>query len=927
MRMHRALAAFALQSACAGARVGPRRECAREVIVTSQDAGASASADDPLPLADWMPAFGAPSTVVRTTERATWLIDGPFRAVVHDGGRIEVARDRTRLPIAHWFSLEDDRWVFVTVDGLVVSSRGFTGAFETRAELGSTPSAGTESGFVGAPVVRTVDGAWWVLDDPARPRQIRSWWAESLFAVRFYDRERALALTSPGVVLHSDDGARSWARLSMDGDAPIALEGRSDRRVVVRGLRGNWAVDRRGVFGRVVRETSAAPIDEALARRASERWSAHAWRFAPSVFVDPLYPSVARIGSTQIYFDGGELRVLRARGESEVRRGDRASECAMLPFGAALAALCRSGSEATRLRRIHVDPVSVDPIEDPGGLDHFDVFARDGSVIAHTNYGSNELRVWTPRLGWRSFPRAVALELLDAADGQLFGANAQGLFSLQVDQEGPPSLREIARFDADGGAGYERALASNANGALRAWVLANAESTRCAVLLEDSHGASTIELPRCSGIQSVQFIDRRFGVVTTEDSFLVTRDARMWRTHTRDVVTSQGAPRRFAARLGGLSWPASRPYVHGDAIIVPPWHRVARDGAQVAWAASRNAVAASVEPAERPPLVPPTTLSCSVRSSRAEARASGGGVVMMHATSRVELRTMPGNLASIRWSLDGRERASWQGPRPWDAATEPSNERWRIVCASDRGVIVERCIDRDDLASMTPPDCTPLLLRAGASSPVALRLDALPSVQTNGVTYCRWADDRWNLELDHSRSDTLDIAQYQQRDADGALIASQDIVRNVRDQIMVGLRPGMPWWAQTSERIGQRIVPYLRGFEAPADRIESLTVCLGTSSDDEIMYVPSARGVDAYFELQTIPLSLVLRRSRIGYCIESAVDVSASTSERAPSQPNALSLLASRDGRLRGTWTSVSEQGAITRAELECALPDHSSTR
>lgn len=865
-----------------------------------------------IPLADWLPRrrSAREAIVVRADRDATLIVDGPFRVVVREGRRIDVARDRPRLAIDHWFSLGDDRWVFVTVDGLVLSSRGFTGPFETRAELPVAPRHADGNGVVGAATVQTLDGRWWVLDDAARPRALATTLSRQFFALRFFERDRAIALRVPGVVLLSSDGGRSWGQLRMNGDVPRALDGRSDGRVIVRGWRERWALDDRGVFGRVVREEPDADRNEEQGARAVARWRELARRSMPRVSGDFEAASIAGwLGDTHVVLVGSMLLAQRGS-EPPVRRTvESASDCSLFPFGASLAVRCQRARPSARLRFIDVEPLAIRAVETPFELDRDVVFASDGSVVARYERGSRSLNVWTPDGGWRERALPEQIELLDAANGQVFGVSARGLVAVRLVGDPGAELRQVARFEVDGGAGYTTALASGAHGSLRAWVLSDAQREHCAVLLEDGSSASTIDMPRCEPVTSVLFLDRRFGVVSTEHSILVFRDGQRWQTLAREVVSSAGASTQLPRR-GEPGWESTRLYALGDSIIVPPWQRVTRDGSERALTAS---VAPNYEPIFEPTIrAPEQTITCVARGERVARRDPTSTITLIHGLARLSIDDRADDSAvSLQWSFDGRARSQWRGPRPWRADPQA---RLSIACASDRGVVVEQCAE-----SPTSPPCAQWLLREGGSDPVPLLVESPPAETEGQLAFCRWEADSWQLEFRDRFHVYPGFAQRQRRGADGALVERHDVVRLHASDVARVVRDGVWSWAEPALDDTLRVVSYEQRGERTLDAIETLRVCRGEDGDGERIFLPGAVYWSATLGSDSTILLAELRALDRGYCIESATDDPASVLRGASAQ-HALSVRASRDGQLRGTWTIQPPDRPVRRIDVECRL-------
>lgn len=921
MRVEQTVGACAIFAACAG-QPNAQRSSTREAITTHNDSGATVAAtDDPLPLADWLPHAGSRSAIVRSDATATWIVDGPFRAIVREGGRIEVARDRPRLDIDRWFALEGDRWVFVTRDGLVLSSQGFLGSFATRAELRSSPAESTESGFVGAASAQTIDGRWWVLDDPARPRALESSPSREFYAMRFFDRERALALRSPGLVLLSSDGGRSWGALEMRGDVPLALEGRQDRRVVVRGARSRWALDGRRVFGRLVREEPDVATDAARVERSIERWRVHKMRSLPRVFVDTNAPISGSIDGSMHILVGTTLYAATNGPEPARLAVESGNDCAWAPFGATLAALCRGAGPRARVRTVAREPLAMNVIETPFELSNEVLVARDGTIIVHKSSTANELQVWTQRTGWQTRATAAPLRLLDANNGQILAANEHGLFTARADRDGSLELRQVARFEARDAPRYSHVFAASSHETLRSWVLADTSLERCAVLLEDERGAVTVDLPRCEQTTSVLFLDRRFGVVANADTIFVTRDGQRWQTHEREVVNERGQRVQLPLRRVQPGFELTRAYALGDSVVVPPWQRVTRDGLE-------HAVSASVDSGpddERAPepMLPAGAITCVERSAPSSTRENASERVLTHSNARVAIGNEPtGESSSLRWSYEGRERGRWRGARPWSAARATDIARWRIACASADGVVIERCVSSNERRGRSA--CESWLLREGAAEPLRLSIQSPPADVEPTLAACAWAEHVWQLEFRDQRVPQTNFTQRQLLSASGAVVRWSDVVRTASEPVAMVLRDGAWSWAeQTIEPAQLRVVPYERGPEQTLSPISSIAVCRGDSNPERRWFMPRTLDLMATLGPYSVGVRLQLAERGGAFCIESVTDDP--IVEHRPSAQIALSLHASRDGRLRGTWSTYADNGAASRRTVECRWTDPSS--
>jgi hypothetical protein len=900
------------------------------IIDVSTDAGASAAT---IELGHWMPeAMPTPRVIEANAERAL-IIDHSLRAVVKADGAVEVARERPRFSILSWFALTDGRWVFVTIDGLVLSARSFLGPFETRAELPREPShEQDDSRSVYAAAVRLDDDSWWSLEDPARPRRFDEPWMSETYALRILDERRTLALREPGHVLLSD-GDR-WSQLTMVDDVPLRLDSRGEGRFAIEGLRHQWAIDAQGRLGHVV--ANGATIERRGDEQADARWTAPWTRFREaqlarhrgSSSLDLGY-AIAHRGAIAVSI-GDRLLVRRGDGSTQMIPAHVGFTCEWFAFGRDLLALSDGSLERVDLEANTSTRLSLEL--DAAGTNNGSFrlprwnnhFATDGSAIVSLGARERTLRVWTPSEAWRELTTPFAFIVNDVEGATIYGSNAEGLYAFAIDATDALAPRTIARFDRDGGARtYTRALASRAQDGLRAWLLADDDALRCAVLLEDSEGASTIELPRCRALDSVRFVDRRFGVVAGPSEFRVTRDGRTWTTYDR-VTDWLG--------MSGVRMPLERrsyePFVSEGAIIVAPRHRVTRSAEESEAVVSRAAPVVTPTQELRD-FEPSFEIACESSGQRDTGPIASDAVVLDALGARVEVRDDPTHRrARLRWTL-GATRGDWTGPVPWTTADECSStvRRWSVLGVAAHGVAIERCSYNADHGPTTPREsrCDALWLRAGAQAPapIALRFPRDEDVDAS-VVLCEPWERGWIVELARTNGAFgHDVHQWQRIDERGAVRAWRDVLRPALSHQAFSA-VSTEWAIAVGEQRDWSVVPTERGDEHGFELPREVRVCTGRETPDEPQLVlDEAQIANVRFgesiagDMTTEP-RWHLRQRGERWCIAA---ITSAPSDRAEDDRRAYgtwTLRADERGTLRGSLFTVDRARRSAVAQLRC---------
>jgi hypothetical protein len=929
MRLEGLLLATLASLGCSAATRAQRPSPTTVVTDAATDAGLRSAT---IELGHWMPeAMSSPRVIDATAERAL-IIDQSLRATVTADGAVEVARERPQHAIMTWFALIDGRWVFVTDDGLVLSARSFLGPFETRAELPREPSRDRESsGSVYAAAIRLGDDSWWSLEDPARPRRFDEPWMSETYALRILDDRRALALREPGHVLLSD-GDR-WSQLEMVDDVPLSLVSRGEGRFSVEGLRHTWAIDARGRLGHVV--ANGAPLEQRRDEEADARWTAPWRRFREAQLARyrgtsslDLQYGVAHRGAIAVAV-GDRLLVLRGDGSTQTIPAHVGFTSEWFAFGRDLLALSDGSLERVDLDANTSTRFSLELAGTNNGSfllprwnNHF---ATDGSAIVSLGVRERTLRVWTPGHAWRELSMPFHCTINDVEEATIYGSNADGLYALSIDSTDALSPRTIARFDRDGGARtYTRALASRAQDGLRAWLLADDEAIRCAVLLEDAEGASTIELPRCRALDSVRFVDRRFGVVAGPSEFRVTRDGRTWTTYDR-VIDFLGL------RVGGalITRRSYEPFVSEGAIIVAPRHRVTRSAEQSDAIVSRAAPIVTRTDEDRS-FEPGYEIACESSGQRDTGPIATDAVVLDALGARVEVRDDPAHRrARLRWTL-GATRGDWTGAVPWSTADESATtmRRWTALGVAPHGVVVERCSYNAYHGPTTPTEsrCDALWLRAGVEAPtlIALRNPRAEDVDAS-VVLCEPWERGWVVELvrtSYARGHA--VHQWQRIDERGAMRAWRDALRPaVGDRAFSSV--STEWAIAVGEQRDWNVVPTERGDELEVELPREVRVCTGRETPDEPRLVLDKAPIANLRFGESIAGDVTneprwhLRQRGDRWCIAAITSAPSARNEHDRRAYGTWTLRADERGTLRGSLYTVDRGRRSAVSQLRCA--------
>jgi hypothetical protein len=645
--------------------------------------GAPLRATQPTPRFDvghFVPGYLTTVTAIASSATQTLIVDGTLRAIVTPGAprdedRVTVAAERPTHPFARWFSRADGGWVFVTTDGLVLGARTFLGPFETRAELPDEPAQSAERrATLGAVQLR--DGRWWALDDPAHPRPIETLSLERAYDLAFIDDRRVLALTAPGNVSLSVDGGRSFRPIELASDAGVELVSDATRVVRVQGLSRCWALTERATL---VASGDECPTDRVDPASIADRLARYrSWRRSV------LWPGGAR-SSPNV---GGEIEVAGAllRGVEddsrhvsiERREGGSvliASQPAerWFPFGSWFAQdVSSSFNDSPLIRLIDSRGATVEALIPPGrsGFEG-NVFAEDGSMIALSSEQGGEHMLWTRASRWSRWAPRDPIDLRHAYDRSVFGATTDAIVEVRVGPDGRAHPRDVLRFEQARGARDTFAVlkSSSQHGGVRAWLFSNGEHDRCTVVVEDSITASEIDLPSCSELLLVQFVDRRFGLVAGSNELRVTRDGATWTTLTVESLRFDSQP----AESGPIS-------VRDGAIIVAQGHRITREfTARSPFVVSRSAELTEGRDASTNDAPTRRTSQCLPTRTRASAVSESGAVVPRDHTE--EGNTERASYVFSRGAPPTIRALSTRGDPPGiaDLQVEPADGRWLVV--------------------------------------------------------------------------------------------------------------------------------------------------------------------------------------------------------------------------------------------------------
>lgn len=622
------------------------RATARDASAIAAHATGESSAFD---LADWIPSDQSAPWVIERRAGRTLLIDGTLRAVLSPNGSILVARERTQRAITQVFAPRDGLWVFVTEDGLVLSSPDFLGSFATRAELPAGVDRSRKRFRRTTGIVALTDGTCWTLDAPATPRRLSDPAIDHVIEAAHIDATRALLVTTPGQPWLWRQDLRSATPIDIGEDVAVELDAQT-RVLALRNV-WKWTDAQRLVIdsARAEPPSSFDPAEDEL-----QRW--RQWRRRAMFPFDQfcVYRAATEDAVISVGAEPEQLVVRRRTGEDIVLPAVDELE-GLQRFGASI--VWREQGGAVRLVNTTNGSVTFVPSA-PGAAPSTTVLAEDGSIIVNEAEDQRHLTFWTPQTSWTSTTLDAPLLVRHARAQRLYGERDETIFEATPNANGTVSLREVVRLSALRPSDSLRELiATNAHEQWRAWLFREG-ARRCFVVIEDGLSASVVDAPSCERATSVYFAGRHFGIVETAEEVHVTRDGRTWSHLARGQLDLQQA---LVQSLLSLVTPTA---AIGDAIVAWGNERIARDPSRSTPVARRSTPlpVARVDHED----APTGTARCRLDGSRTTVRVSRSDVLdfavdLIHARPSTDERSTFGGARAT--AHQGRTLAILHGRR------------------------------------------------------------------------------------------------------------------------------------------------------------------------------------------------------------------------------------------------------------------------
>jgi hypothetical protein len=755
------LAAAVILTSCAASS---SRYTAR---AAARDAQAITAARAPraFALADWIPAGeSAPWVVERRADRTT-VIDGSLRASLHRSGAVEVAVDRTQRALTQVFVHRDGRWVFVTEDGIVLSSAEFLGAYTTRAELPAGVDRTRQRFRQATGIVALLDGTSWVLSDPSTPRRVSHPAIARVLDAAYIDGTRALLIATPGQPWLWSDATRSATAIDFDCDVALEL----DSRARVRGLRAvwQWSDAQRWIAEAPRAEQSsrdeAHPATSDLTDAELRQW--RAWRRRALFPFDEFCTTRAATTDAVLCPDGeGGGFALRRRIGADVPVPPDIQGESLQRFGGAIAWIEDNGA----VRLLDATDATVTRIAPPTGVPSAQtVLAQDGSIIARQGEDHRSATFWTREAQWASTTLDPPLMVRHARAQKLYGARDGAIFEASPDGSGPASVREVVRLSAARpGAPPRELIATSEHEQWRTWLFREDAANECVVAVEDGRSASVIVAPLCDRGASAYFADARFGVIEAGDRVAFTRDGQTWSSRSRQL----GDPiQLFVHALLSMVTPTMG---IGDAIVVWGNERIERDPSNASGVVRRSTALREARVDDE--AAPSHAAQCRLSSSPTTTRASRSVTVGVLADS-VEARVSSDERSiDLRWRSSDGASSSFVGEAHLAASVQPpiSNGSLDAIAVAAHGALLEWS-GPEPLFGANPFRATHLFTAGHA-----LTVGAVEPVDDLGVFVLADAvaiEDGWQLLLVAQR-DGFDLVQWQRRDASGTVTAHGEFV-------------------------------------------------------------------------------------------------------------------------------------------------------
>ncbi len=807
----------------------------------------------------------ASPAVVRVDEREALLLAGNLRAVVFADGRVEVASALTDHNLKWAQQRTDGLWCFATDDGLVLTARSFTGAFESSQALsGPLDDDDVMSGLgaVAAATVRRGDGVWLRLDEHARATTIESDYADVATDLRFVEDRRALAVVSPNLVGLSDDGGESWNDLTTPGDVPLRLGVDDAGRTIVVGARFRWRLADGGAS--LVRD-DARPRERS-AEQALARWGAwwreHLWPTGSHLRFDPgLSVATEHRGALVAWGDDRFVVLQRDGSRREVDvPGGPLELCSAYPFGEEVLADCHPDYDAPgRLLALNPSTMALRDLAPPSTPSWF-VAASDGSVIVEMAVSMSEALAWTPGHPWRRVSLPGFSAIFDGPGrATVFLADQRGApRSVTFGADGAPTVGDLQT--AEGASG--RVTMVRAHDGLRTVLRHDAPNHRCAVTLErDGALVASRDVTDCDEPEEALFVDDRFGALLTRTRVLSTRDGGAhWTRQDRLYGRERVRPSDWAPSRRARIQPVREGLLIGEAHLVP------RDGDADAPVWRRPPERAQNAPPPEEGRRPFTLLRCDRTTTLPTTPPSA--TVLLHHGARVEVgsaREGDAIVVDLRWRADAATLSGrFHGPAPWPDAALDLTARARVAYAlrgaSAAGVLVERCLldataPRENGASAR---CSVHWFHRAGVTEIAMQQPTRPDVGSL-VELAAPDGAGWVVELSpgDARADAL-WSQWQHWGADHTLARWGDVRRRHASEPYYALaRFGGNWGAiigNMERPASLRFLPHAPNLEElTVERPSSLAVCTQRAAPQGDLWV-DAGGLGVNLVVQGLDL-------------------------------------------------------------------------